>query len=36
MMDEFARVGGAVASPADLLSEQNVERLLAGAGETSA
>jgi 2-polyprenyl-6-methoxyphenol hydroxylase-like FAD-dependent oxidoreductase len=35
-MDEFTRVGGAVASPADFLSEQNVERLLAGAGETSA
>ena len=28
-MDEFARVGGAVTSPADFLSEQNVGRLLA-------
>jgi 2-polyprenyl-6-methoxyphenol hydroxylase-like FAD-dependent oxidoreductase len=34
-MDEFARVGGAVTSPADFLSEQNVGRLLAGAGEPS-
>jgi flavin-dependent dehydrogenase len=32
-MDEFARVGGAVTSPAEFLSEQNVERLLASAGE---
>jgi 2-polyprenyl-6-methoxyphenol hydroxylase-like FAD-dependent oxidoreductase len=31
-MDEFARVGGAVTSPADFLSEQNVARLLAAAG----
>ena len=30
-MDEFARVGGAVTSPADFLSEQNVGRLLAAA-----
>jgi 2-polyprenyl-6-methoxyphenol hydroxylase-like FAD-dependent oxidoreductase len=30
-MDEFARVGGAVTSPAEFLSEQNVERLLARA-----
>jgi flavin-dependent dehydrogenase len=30
-MDEFARVGGAVTSPAEFLSEENVERLLAGA-----
>jgi 2-polyprenyl-6-methoxyphenol hydroxylase-like FAD-dependent oxidoreductase len=28
-MDEFARVGGAVTSPADFLSEQNIARLLA-------
>ena len=34
-MDEFARVGGAVTSPADFLSEQNVGRLLAAAGEPS-
>jgi hypothetical protein len=34
-MDGFARVGGAVTSPADFFSEQNVERLLAGAGERS-
>ncbi len=32
-MDEFARVAGGVTSPADFLSEQNVRRLLAGAGE---
>ena len=32
-MDEFAQVGGAVTSPADFLSEQNVARLLAAAGE---
>jgi 2-polyprenyl-6-methoxyphenol hydroxylase-like FAD-dependent oxidoreductase len=32
-MDEFARVGGAVTSPAEFLSEQNVRRLLAAAGE---
>jgi flavin-dependent dehydrogenase len=31
-MDEFARVAGGVRSPADFLSEQNVERLLAAAG----
>jgi 2-polyprenyl-6-methoxyphenol hydroxylase-like FAD-dependent oxidoreductase len=34
-MDEFARVGGAVTSPADFFSEQNVGRLLAGAGASS-
>lgn len=34
-MDEFARVAGAVTSPADFLSEQNVARLLAAAGEPS-
>ena len=34
-MDGYARVGGAVTSPADFLSEQNVRRLLAGAGERS-
>ena len=34
-MDGFARVGGAVTSPADFFSEQNVRRLLAGAGERS-
>ncbi len=32
-MDEFAQVGGAVTSPAEFLSEQNVARLLAAAGE---
>lgn len=32
-MDGFARVGGAVTSPADFFSEQNVRRLLAGGGE---
>jgi flavin-dependent dehydrogenase len=31
-MDEFARVGGAVTSPADFLAEANVRRLLARAG----
>ena len=31
-MDEFARVGGGVMSPAEFLSEPNVERLLAAAG----
>lgn len=31
-MDAFARVGGAVNSPADFLSEENVGRLLAGRG----
>src|SRR5262245_28749089 len=30
-MDQFARVGGAVMSPADFLSEENVGRLLDGA-----
>ena len=34
-MDEFARVCGAVTSPADFFSEQNVGRLLAAAGEPS-
>ena len=34
-MDGFARVGGAVMSPAHFFSEQNVRRLLAGAGERS-
>jgi 2-polyprenyl-6-methoxyphenol hydroxylase-like FAD-dependent oxidoreductase len=34
-MDGFARVGGAVTSPADFFSEQNVRRLLAGVGERS-
>jgi hypothetical protein len=34
-MDGFARVGGAVTSPADFFSEQNVGRLLAGAREPS-
>lgn len=34
-MDGFARVAGAVTSPADFFSEQNVGRLLAGAGEPS-
>ena len=34
-MDQFARVGGAVTSPADFLSEENVGRLLAAAGEPS-
>jgi flavin-dependent dehydrogenase len=34
-MDAFARVGGAVTSPADFFSEQNVRRLLAGAGDRS-
>jgi flavin-dependent dehydrogenase len=32
-MNEFARVGGAVTSPAEFLSEQNVARLLAAADE---
>jgi 2-polyprenyl-6-methoxyphenol hydroxylase-like FAD-dependent oxidoreductase len=32
-MDEFARVAGAVTSPAEFLSEQNIRRLLAAAGE---
>jgi 2-polyprenyl-6-methoxyphenol hydroxylase-like FAD-dependent oxidoreductase len=31
-MDQFARVAGAVMSPADFLSEENVGRLLDGAG----
>jgi flavin-dependent dehydrogenase len=31
-MDAFARVAGAVTSPADFLSEPNVRRILAGAG----
>ena len=34
-MDEFARVGGALTSPADFFSEQNVARLLAGARLTT-
>ena len=34
-MDQFARVGGAVTSPADFLSEQNVARLIAAAGEST-
>jgi 2-polyprenyl-6-methoxyphenol hydroxylase-like FAD-dependent oxidoreductase len=34
-MDEFARVAGAVTSPAEFLSEQNVARLLAAAGAPS-
>ena len=34
-MDAFARVGGAVTSPADFFSEQNVGRLLAGARRSS-
>jgi hypothetical protein len=34
-MDGFARVGGAVTSPGDFFSEQNVQRLLAGAGQRS-
>jgi 2-polyprenyl-6-methoxyphenol hydroxylase-like FAD-dependent oxidoreductase len=34
-MDEFARVGGAVTSPAEFFSEANVGRILAGATETS-
>ena len=34
-MDEFARVCGALISPADFFSEQNVRRLLAAAGEPS-
>jgi hypothetical protein len=34
-MDEFARVAGAVTSPPDFLSEQNVGRLLAAAGKPS-
>jgi len=34
-MDAFARVGAGVTSPVDFLSEQNVERLLAGAGAPS-
>jgi hypothetical protein len=32
-MHEFARVGGAVTSPAEFLSERNVRRLLAAAVE---
>jgi flavin-dependent dehydrogenase len=32
-MDEFARVGGAVTSPTEFLSEHNIRRLLAVAGE---
>jgi 2-polyprenyl-6-methoxyphenol hydroxylase-like FAD-dependent oxidoreductase len=35
-MSGFARVGGAVISPADFFSEQNVRRLLAAAGSPSA
>jgi 2-polyprenyl-6-methoxyphenol hydroxylase-like FAD-dependent oxidoreductase len=34
-MDEFARVAGAVTSPAEFLSEQNVRRILARAGAPS-
>jgi 2-polyprenyl-6-methoxyphenol hydroxylase-like FAD-dependent oxidoreductase len=34
-MDEFARVGGAVTSPADFLSEHNVARLLAAVASPS-
>jgi 2-polyprenyl-6-methoxyphenol hydroxylase-like FAD-dependent oxidoreductase len=33
-MDGFARVGGAVTSPADFFSEENVRRLLAGVPQT--
>jgi flavin-dependent dehydrogenase len=34
-MDEFARVGGALTSPADFLAEDNVRRLFARAGAPS-